>query len=215
MAGRPPGRPAEHPGAGARHRRRVGPRARAGRERAPLGPQRARGGGGLPAAHRGLRAHPRRGRDPGRPEPHLGDQHAPAPPAPADGPAPGARQVADHGPRPRAARNPGPEPPGDARQADRQRRPLGPRGRRRAARAGRDRDRRRADAGDQGRRRHDGRRRRRDPPAPAAGSARAREPAGDHLDTRVKVDMGTKRGKVTIEFSTLEDLERIYKIITE
>ena len=33
----------------------------------------------------------------------------------------------------------------------------------------------------------------------------------DHLDTRVKVDMGTKRGKVTIEFSTLEDLERIYK----
>ncbi len=38
---------------------------------------------------------------------------------------------------------------------------------------------------------------------------------GDHLDTRVRVDMGTKRGKVTIEFSTLEDLERIYKIITE
>jgi ParB family chromosome partitioning protein len=38
---------------------------------------------------------------------------------------------------------------------------------------------------------------------------------GDHLDTRVKVDMGTKRGRVTIEFSTLEDLERIYKIITE
>ncbi len=37
----------------------------------------------------------------------------------------------------------------------------------------------------------------------------------DHLDTRVKVDMGTKRGKVTIEFSTLEDLERIYKVITE
>ncbi len=38
---------------------------------------------------------------------------------------------------------------------------------------------------------------------------------GDHLDTRVRVDMGTKRGKVTIEFSTLEDLERIYKIIAE
>jgi ParB family transcriptional regulator, chromosome partitioning protein len=38
---------------------------------------------------------------------------------------------------------------------------------------------------------------------------------GDHLDTRVKVDMGTKRGKVTIEFSTLEDLERIYKVIVE
>ncbi|MGZ4688088.1 MAG: ParB/RepB/Spo0J family partition protein [Acidimicrobiia bacterium] len=38
---------------------------------------------------------------------------------------------------------------------------------------------------------------------------------GDHLDTRVRVDMGTKRGRVTIEFSTLEDLERIYKIITD
>lgn len=38
---------------------------------------------------------------------------------------------------------------------------------------------------------------------------------GDHLDTRVKIDMGTKRGKVTVEFSTLEDLERIYKLITE
>jgi ParB family chromosome partitioning protein len=38
---------------------------------------------------------------------------------------------------------------------------------------------------------------------------------GDHLDTRVRGDMGTKRGKVTIEFSTLEDLERIYKLIVE
>jgi ParB family chromosome partitioning protein len=38
---------------------------------------------------------------------------------------------------------------------------------------------------------------------------------GDHLETRVRVDMGTKRGRVTIEFSTLEDLERIYKIIAE
>ncbi len=37
----------------------------------------------------------------------------------------------------------------------------------------------------------------------------------DHLDTRVRVDMGTKRGRLTIEFSTLEDLERIYKIIAE
>jgi ParB family chromosome partitioning protein len=38
---------------------------------------------------------------------------------------------------------------------------------------------------------------------------------GDHLDTRVKVDMSAKRGRITIEFSTLEDLERIYKIITD
>jgi ParB family chromosome partitioning protein len=33
----------------------------------------------------------------------------------------------------------------------------------------------------------------------------------DRLDTRVKVSMGAKRGKVTIEFASLEDLERIYR----
>jgi ParB family chromosome partitioning protein len=38
---------------------------------------------------------------------------------------------------------------------------------------------------------------------------------GDHLDTRVKVDMSAKRGRITIEFSTLEDLERIYKVIVD
>jgi ParB family chromosome partitioning protein len=37
----------------------------------------------------------------------------------------------------------------------------------------------------------------------------------DHLDTRVGVQMGTKRGKVTIEFADLEDLERIYRLIVE
>lgn len=31
------------------------------------------------------------------------------------------------------------------------------------------------------------------------------------LDTRVRIDMGPKRGKVTIEFADLDDLERIYK----
>lgn len=36
----------------------------------------------------------------------------------------------------------------------------------------------------------------------------------DRLDTRVKVAMGAKRGKVTIEFATLEDLERIYRAMT-
>jgi ParB family chromosome partitioning protein len=33
----------------------------------------------------------------------------------------------------------------------------------------------------------------------------------DQLDTRVRVDMGPKRGKVVIEFADLEDLERIYR----
>lgn len=36
----------------------------------------------------------------------------------------------------------------------------------------------------------------------------------DRLDTRVRVSMGAKRGKVTIEFATLEDLERIYRAMT-
>ena len=33
------------------------------------------------------------------------------------------------------------------------------------------------------------------------------------LDTRVKVEMGAKKGKMAIEFANLEDLERIYRII--
>lgn len=34
------------------------------------------------------------------------------------------------------------------------------------------------------------------------------------LDTRVQVSMGASRGKVVIEFADLEDLERIYRVIT-
>lgn len=64
--------------------------------------------------------------------------------------------------------------------------------------------------------------------SPASGAAATRRsklrPPGileleellsSHLDTRVKVDLGTKRGKVVIEFATLEDLERIYRVMTE
>jgi len=36
----------------------------------------------------------------------------------------------------------------------------------------------------------------------------------ERLDTRVKVDMGARRGKVVIEFASLEDLERIYRLMT-
>jgi len=54
----------------------------------------------------------------------------------------------------------------------------------------------------------------------AAGATNRLRPAGiveledllsTHLDTRVKVDMGSRRGKVVIDFATLEDLERIYR----
>jgi ParB family chromosome partitioning protein len=36
----------------------------------------------------------------------------------------------------------------------------------------------------------------------------------DHLDTRVGVQMGAKKGRVTIDFADLEDLERIYRRMT-
>ena len=36
---------------------------------------------------------------------------------------------------------------------------------------------------------------------------------GDHLNTRVRIDMGGKHGRVLIDFATLDDLERIYRVI--
>jgi ParB family transcriptional regulator, chromosome partitioning protein len=38
---------------------------------------------------------------------------------------------------------------------------------------------------------------------------------GDYLETRVKISMSPRRGRVEIEFATLEDLERIYRVMTE
>ena len=38
---------------------------------------------------------------------------------------------------------------------------------------------------------------------------------GDYLETRVHVSMGPKLGHVVIDFATLEDLERIYRVMTE
>jgi len=37
----------------------------------------------------------------------------------------------------------------------------------------------------------------------------------DHLDTRVNVELGKQKGKIVIEFATIEDLERICKVITD
>ena len=37
----------------------------------------------------------------------------------------------------------------------------------------------------------------------------------DHLDTRVNVELGKQKGKIVIEFATIEDLERISKVITQ
>jgi ParB family chromosome partitioning protein len=48
---------------------------------------------------------------------------------------------------------------------------------------------------------------------PPPGILELEELLSDHLNTRVKVDMSGKRGKVVVEFATLEDLERIYKLM--
>jgi ParB family chromosome partitioning protein len=37
----------------------------------------------------------------------------------------------------------------------------------------------------------------------------------DHLDTRVRVELGKQKGKIVIEFATIEDLERLSKVITD
>ena len=37
----------------------------------------------------------------------------------------------------------------------------------------------------------------------------------DRLDTRVSIDMGTKKGRVVVEFANLEDLERIYRVMAQ
>lgn len=58
------------------------------------------------------------------------------------------------------------------------------------------------------------------PPAPVTrlrppGLLELEELLSDHLSTRVTVTMGTSRGKIVVEFADLEDLERIYRAMTE
>jgi ParB family transcriptional regulator, chromosome partitioning protein len=48
---------------------------------------------------------------------------------------------------------------------------------------------------------------------PPPGILELEELLASHLNTRVKVDLTAKRGKVVVEFATLEDLERIYKLM--
>lgn len=47
----------------------------------------------------------------------------------------------------------------------------------------------------------------------APGLLELEELLADQLDTRVRINMGPKRGKVVIEFADLEDLERIYRVM--
>jgi ParB family transcriptional regulator, chromosome partitioning protein len=48
----------------------------------------------------------------------------------------------------------------------------------------------------------------------APGLLELEELLAEQLDTRVKINMGPKRGRVVIEFADLEDLERIYRVMS-
>ncbi len=50
---------------------------------------------------------------------------------------------------------------------------------------------------------------------PEPGLLELEELLSAHLDTRVKVELRNRRGRVVVEFATLEDLERIYRVMVE
>lgn len=52
-------------------------------------------------------------------------------------------------------------------------------------------------------------------PLQPKGLAALAEKLGDYLQAPVKVRVGRKKGKIEIEFSTVDDLERIYETITK
>ena len=209
LAGRPPGRPAVIPAIVRDDRRSRLGRAGARREPASPGPDAARGGRRLPAAHRGLRSDPRAGGDPRRQEPLGGHQH-PAPdvaarrrssicsPTAACPPVMPRRcsarpTVRSRSSSPAAAVAEG-WPVRTVEEAVRD------------SQRGRHRARRRSPATSAP---ADGAARR--APAAPAGPARARGLLADSSSTSVSVQMGAKRGKVIVEFADLEDLERIYR----
>jgi len=37
---------------------------------------------------------------------------------------------------------------------------------------------------------------------------------GDYLETRVKIAVGGKQGRITVDFADLADLERLYRVVT-
>jgi ParB family transcriptional regulator, chromosome partitioning protein len=51
------------------------------------------------------------------------------------------------------------------------------------------------------------------PKAEVPGLTELSDRLADRLETRVKIEMGKSRGKVVVEFATLEDLRRIADIM--
>ncbi|CAO5193232.1 site-specific DNA-binding protein (CTP-dependent) [Frankia sp. AiPs1] len=54
----------------------------------------------------------------------------------------------------------------------------------------------------------------RGPRAPSPALSRFAEQLSDRFETRVKVDMGRSKGKITVEFASIEDLERIVAVMS-
>jgi ParB family transcriptional regulator, chromosome partitioning protein len=58
--------------------------------------------------------------------------------------------------------------------------------------------------------------------APSAAPGQLRPPGlleleellGDYLETRVKITVGGKQGRITVDFADLADLERLYRVVT-
>ena len=186
----------DDPGDRARDRRRRHAARRAAGEPAPLPAQPAGGGGGLPAAARRLRLHPRRARRADRPLPPADQQHAAAAEPLACRPAPGRRRralapatpgrcSASRTPTPRTGSPAGSSPRGSPCAASRRSSPSASTARtptlRACARRGR----------------------------PRPGLTELADRLCDRLETRVKVDLGTRKGKITDRVRLADDLERI------
>ena len=200
VARRPGGRVHDDPGHRPRHRRRRPAARRPAGEPAPVPAQPAGGGRGLRPAPAGLRVHPRRAGGPHRPVPPADLQHPAAAQAAAVGAAPSGRRRPVRGSRPRrpwASTTPRPRsgwPRGSS-----------PRDSRCAAS-------RRSSPSAATRR----------PSGPAARPKRPVAPKlavladrlADRFETRVKVDLGRNKGRIVVEFASLDDLERIVGLMS-
>ena len=194
----PAGRAGHDPGHRPRDRRQRHAARRAAGEPAPVPAQPVGRGLGLRPAARRLLLHPRGARRPDRPLASADQQHAAAAQAQPGGPATGGGGRPLGRPRPVAARRRatprsrtgwpnGSSPRGSASAASRRSWPSGT-----PAAPGNESVRRR-------------------PTAP--GLSELADRLSDRLETRVKVDLGQRKGKITVEFASLDDLRRIVDIM--
>ena len=187
----------DRPGDRAGHPRRRHAARRAAGEHPPGPAQPARGGRGLPAAAGGVRRHPRGAGPPDRPQPVADHQHHPPDEPAGEVQTPGRRRRPLRRARAGAARLAGRRGAGRPGHPDRRRGDVGPRHRG----GGRD-----------------GRRRAARPPSAGLGRSRARGGGtrprlSDMFETRVKVEIGRCKGKIVVEFGSVDDLQRIIGVM--